>query len=405
MCEITIGERIKYYRKLLGISQSYLASGNYSVKYIQSIESNKRRLNPATASIIADKLNRVAMDKGINLGLTLDELYMPGDQYIEMICLNKLKECEKKDNYIKEYFDTLQIAEKYSVHSIMIKVYGELSTYYHRMGDYNLALDYTKNKLLICYELDLSNEIAVCLNTIGVFYYIQKDYDKAISYYSKGYEFTKVKNLKDSLIYVKLVYNIALTYSIMNKLEEAIKYLKILNDVKDISEPYRTNGLILNGNLLVELENYEEALKIFEDLICDHSENIYIIQHNMGLIFSKIGKLDDSIKCYTESINDQLKEPTADMTISLINIAKVYELESDEKIAIIFIEYAIKNAICFKQSDYILMCFDIIKELYYKSKQKEKLCNFFDNIISLYEQKFSDLKILGTIQSYKKIFL
>jgi transcriptional regulator with XRE-family HTH domain len=69
------GEKIKQYRKILKVSQKEAAGSKMSHSMISLIEGGKTHLTTVTAIMIADNLNKIAANKGIELNLSLKDFY------------------------------------------------------------------------------------------------------------------------------------------------------------------------------------------------------------------------------------------------------------------------------------------------------------------------------------------
>lgn len=66
--------RIKEYRKMLGITQLEMADGRISKSHFQALESNKKRLTFKKAIVLADIINGIAEKKGIDLTIKASDL-------------------------------------------------------------------------------------------------------------------------------------------------------------------------------------------------------------------------------------------------------------------------------------------------------------------------------------------
>ena len=58
-----LDNRIKYFRKLLGITQKELSRGTISIQQIKYLETNKRSLTINTAEILSTNLKYIAKEK------------------------------------------------------------------------------------------------------------------------------------------------------------------------------------------------------------------------------------------------------------------------------------------------------------------------------------------------------
>ncbi len=66
--------RIKEYRRMLGITQLEMADGKISKSHFQALESNKKRLTFKKAIVLAEIINDLADKKGIDLSIKAADL-------------------------------------------------------------------------------------------------------------------------------------------------------------------------------------------------------------------------------------------------------------------------------------------------------------------------------------------
>jgi len=66
--------RIKEYRRMLGITQLEMADGRMSKSHFQALESNKKRLTFKKAIVLADIINDLAEKKGIDISIKAADL-------------------------------------------------------------------------------------------------------------------------------------------------------------------------------------------------------------------------------------------------------------------------------------------------------------------------------------------
>ena len=66
--------RIKEYRKMLGITQLQMADGKMSKSHFQALESNKKRLTFKKAIVLAQIINDLAERKGIDISVNAADL-------------------------------------------------------------------------------------------------------------------------------------------------------------------------------------------------------------------------------------------------------------------------------------------------------------------------------------------
>jgi transcriptional regulator with XRE-family HTH domain len=80
MDNMSTGEKIRYYRKLLNMTQKELAGKNMSVNLVKYLEANKRNLTINKAILFVNTFNNAAMQKGMELNLTLKDFVMSNQE-------------------------------------------------------------------------------------------------------------------------------------------------------------------------------------------------------------------------------------------------------------------------------------------------------------------------------------
>jgi tetratricopeptide (TPR) repeat protein len=356
------GSRIKYYRNLLGITRKELAGNCFSIPLIRSIEANKRGVTVTTATIILNNLYEAAKKKGLPLTIQLKELLMSDIDYARHFCLRDLSDNNGFD--LSNYLLLISIAQDYSLDDVIMNIYEKLTIHYYTNKKYTETIMYLQKQYeLSIKKTDYPQQVNI-LCRIGTCYYMIGDYSNSVIFYSKSYELFKVNNIENVPLIIKILHNLALNYAALEKFDEALVHIDTLLETKDIDENQLTTALILKTSILIDLQRYEDALLICEDLIKRNLDNIYIVQNNIGFVLNKLGRFDDSIRYFTDSINNQLKTPGSKTTLSLMSIAEVYKKDSNFKTSIIFYEYAIKNAIDFNQPSEVISCVLSLYDIY-----------------------------------------
>jgi tetratricopeptide (TPR) repeat protein len=373
------GARIKCYRNYLGISQNELAGDCFTIPLIHLIETNKRGLTVSTATIIVDRLNKIAEEKGIKVTFHLSDLLMPYDEYAKNFCLKELADMADENFNPEKYLTLMEIAKYYSLHEVLIRIYDKLINHYYENRNYDTAVKYLQEQ----YELSLSKSDYIfqanILCKIGTCYYLLGKFDNSITAYNHGFELYKTKDVKDNNLLSKLLYNLTLCNGRLKRFEEALVFIDSLLSLQ-LREDL-TNAMVLKAGILIELKKYEESISIYETLIGNDYDNIYIIQNNMAYALKCLGRLNDSIQYFTDSINNQIKAPSPDTTLSLTGIASAYRDAGNYKTSIKFYEYAVKNALDFNQHETVIKCCEIMFDMYKDQSKLNKFASYYYNLL------------------------
>lgn len=74
MKEFSQQNRIKYYRLKLGVTQKQIIDGKISKSYFQALESNRKKLTLRKAMFLADVINRIANERGVDIKINAQDL-------------------------------------------------------------------------------------------------------------------------------------------------------------------------------------------------------------------------------------------------------------------------------------------------------------------------------------------
>jgi len=214
-------------------------------------------------------------------------------------------------------------------------VLNALSNFYYEEGDFNTALSYAEQSLLVAQKHKLQLDTGKALKNIGIMHYSTADIDSAIVYYKQALPYfhddktpilranvlnnialayIKSSDIIDALEYFKeaeflyqeygtridaidIKYNIALLYI---RLDHAKNAIEMLNEViEERLEIDDTSGLFLAySDLVVALkldEQFDEALALSHQVITYYREqndyfNLSSALHNISDLYMKISK-------------------------------------------------------------------------------------------------------------------
>jgi tetratricopeptide (TPR) repeat protein len=391
MKPIRIGDRIRYYRSLLDISREELANQQMSNNLIKYIECGNKNLTLRKAIIIADTLNRIAVEKNIQLFITVKDLIEPENECAHKFCCEELRKLEDKNFDDEKYDSILNIAQQYDLSEIIIKVYEKKASNYFSSGKFLEAISLLKKILEKNEALNISKYTVKSLNTLGSSYCMLNDYSTALEYYKRSYyEFVK-NNIGDKTLESKILYNIALCYKKFNNYDETLLYIEKILMMDAYDKSAYINVMILKANIYIEQKKYEEALDMYK-IISEFGPNyLYIVHHNMAIAFIRLNKIDESIKYLTKSINEQINYETSYLTISLINMALLYKKEGLFKPSIIFFEHAVTSSIKYKQIMELIESCNNLYEIYSYSNSLQNYQNILYKLIEYRNEGIIDL--------------
>ncbi len=181
------------------------------------------------------------------------------------------------------------------------------------------------DKALECIDriMELKPELTGYFNDKAYIYEDCKNYDKAIQMYD-----TSIEVNEDNLILLHNAYiGKGRTYKTMGKMNDALQvcdeWINIVENnsheiEKEYSKKLKYNFYALKGNVLKELERYEEAVKIIDKAIkCKPALNddydSYDLTLNKASILKKLGRVKEVEKCYNKILKKDPKNIDANL--------------------------------------------------------------------------------------------
>lgn len=249
MTTLTIGERIKIYRKLLDVSQKQLADNKVSSNLISLVERGKVPLSTVTASILVNNINKISEIKGYKLNLSIKDMYIPNKEYLLKYCDYKLLYSEGLEEINKSCEHVKALVLKYDI------------------GD--IKADFEKKFANRCFE--------------------EKFYKKAITHYEKYLE-----NYEINYVEYRDVYKLGVCYFHIDENEKALNkllncYNMIINNEEDSKFIYELLSKIID--VYMKLDMYLEALKYLDQALTYTSgvekDKLLFIKSNI------LGKFED----------------------------------------------------------------------------------------------------------------
>ena len=240
--------------------------------------------------------------------------------------------------------NALLLAQKLDFQNGICLSHNNMGMIFHKKGDYPKALESFFASLKIKMEMGNKHGIADAYNNIGIIYYSQGDYNKSLENYLASFNIDEKLGDKQSI--ASDYNNIALIYDAMGKYDKALENyfaaLKIADEMKNkegVSLLYINIGVIYGEQKMYgkALENYSAALKIKNEL--GDKQSIAAIHNYMGIVYADQKKYAMALENYFTAL--RLYEETEDkrgIAASDYYIGELYEDKSNYALAIIFFQ-------------------------------------------------------------------
>ena len=213
--------------------------------------------------------------------------------FVFLLSLNSLKAQNRTTDSL------LTLLKKDKADTSKVNHSNKVCKEYINIGLYDTALHHSTAALQLSQKLNFKNGIASSYHNIGLVYYYQGDYPKALDCYLKALKMAEELGDKEGI--ANRLGNIGLVYSNQGDYPKALDYclkaLKMANelgDKKNIAIWLGNIGTVYwnQGDYPKALDYYHKALKIAEDL--GDKKNIANTLSNIGWLYFKTGKFKEA---------------------------------------------------------------------------------------------------------------
>ncbi len=220
----------------------------------------------------------------------------------------------------------------------------------YKNTDPEKALEYGRQALGLSVELKDKISIAGSLNSLGVVYKNQGNYDKALEYYGQALkifkELKKTENIATVHNNLGIIYNITgrKKESIEN-FEESIRLTETLNEPAELILPLNNLAAVYSeiGDEETAVQLYLKALKLSRQV--NDTKYIAWCLSNLGFVYEKQEKYDTAFSYYYRSMEINKKnEDNYSLSYDYSNIANAYKKIKDYDSALEYIDSAFATA-------------------------------------------------------------
>ena len=277
-----------------------------------------------------------------NKVITLLEL---GDQY----------EHNKPDSALVFYHRALDISKEIKSQTLIAKCSRYIGIIYYYQGFYTKAIAYHIKSLNTYKKIGDKKGISGSYNNIGLVYEYQGAYTKAISYYLKSLKISE--EIGDKKVIQSACNNIGGIHYNQGSYDEALSYffksLKISKEIgikKGVADSYNNIGSIYRQQGFEDksLQYHLKSLKIKEEI--GDKRGLFSSYQNLGVSYYTKGSYDKTLSYYLKSLNiaeemdDKHGIATTYLNISALNIRLADSTAINETQRIEYLKKAIKNS-------------------------------------------------------------
>jgi len=216
------------------------------------------------------------------------------EEYISMIYANmgiSFNKQGKQQLALDFYNKAIQLLIKNENYATMINLYTNIGDLYFELGNYTKALEYNFKSLDIIdkYKGNLSNRSSTLLS-IGNIYTYQGEFDKALSYFNESLLINQKlgiqSDIANSFVNIGIIYNHKMQYEqAINYLLKALSIFEMMNDKDGIASVLGNIATVYGTQkkYTIALEQFQKALKIFQNI--DNPKGITESLINIGYCY------------------------------------------------------------------------------------------------------------------------
>jgi HTH-type transcriptional regulator, quorum sensing regulator NprR len=378
------GDKIRKMRIKLNIKQEELNTTGVSRNFISMIENGKRKL----PKHVAIKLMEIFECKADEIGIKLEEdekwlMTSAREQAIEF-CNDKLS----YDLSAEDIDEVTTLVKNYNIRELIPKVYVMKANRLYEDRSYEEAFTYYYEILDCVKEWD--EEKAFIYNKLGKCKIMMLNYIEAITYFKKCYNLSlKTSNVVDKR---NCLYNIALSYKKLGRIEPALDFIDEFIKLCDINENFKEymGAAILKSNCYIELNRYQQAIDILISNIYSFtdSEDILLgyIYNSLGSLYLNINELETALvyldkACHIREIRDRYNLPR-----TIFNKAETFLKQGNLENALQLINKTIHLSEENNDLDLIMKCYRQLEKIYSEANKNEDLKELYLEMVDLFSK-------------------
>lgn len=367
--EFKVENKVKKYRRLLGVSAKELGEEEISEDTIYNIENGKGSVSLASVFIILNRINSVAARAGILLNLGLKDIFVSEEDALVEYCIQKLNEFSKNGFDEKLYLALLEF------------------TTLHKNEDCNQLINLELGKRL------LKKEPKKALIYFEDIYENCEDKGKLLTYMAKAesnlnnYE-EAIRLLKKAKTYVReddLLEHINCDIgTFLSIIREDLESKKIFEEMFSKKIKDKSIEIICKINyavVLTQLKEYERPLEIYNELLGEE-ENKAGIYYNISGLYSIMGDEEKSLIYLNKLIEYEGNKNSEFTPFALFNLATRYRDGGMFRESIVLFENSIRASKQYKKYSHSLRAYKEILKILKRQDRKNEFTNYLITILN-----------------------
>ncbi|MCB2313405.1 helix-turn-helix transcriptional regulator [Clostridium tagluense] len=395
---ITSGEKIKNLRKILGIRQEELTSIGVSRNFISMVENNKRKLSLKTAELLIEIFK--SKSKEIGTDLDIDEKYLlksPQEEAIEY--------CNEKINdtlYMDEIDNLIDVCNRYSLLDILSTLYVKKGNMLYSRGKCSEAFTYYYDALIFYNSINSIEEKAFIYNKLGKCRLQMLEYFESLNFFTKAYNLSVIGNYK--LVERNSLYNMALVYKKLNKIDDALEHINKYIDICDYDIDFFDiiDARVLEANCYFSKNQYNKSIQIYKETLNKKDQLKYPmlgnIYNNLALAYLEVNDCENSLLYFDKSQELREASDKSNLHRTLIDKSNVFIKNKMVDEATNLLTKGFDMSVAYKDLEYTISSFNMLEKIYIDLCDNKRL-------IYLYEEMLDILSSRENIQSVLLIYI
>jgi HTH-type transcriptional regulator, quorum sensing regulator NprR len=382
------GEKVKNIRKLLGLKQERLEEIGVSRNFISMVEHDKRKLNKRTAGKVLDIFQGKAKELDIDLNIDVKYLLTTAAEEATVFCREKIN----LELSMEEIASLIDLCNKYRiVKDILPSLYMKKANLLFGRTIYDEAFVHYYNAFEIYNDNgDLTNK-AFVFNKLGKCKLMTLDLSESLAYFIRAYNLSiecgNVTIKKYSL------YNLALVYGRLDKLEEAQTYIDNYISLCDSKSDFYevVDAEVLQAFYFAKEGKYEESIETYLKILTKETKikdtSLALIYNNLGVDYFEINNLENSIEYFNKAQHLRETRDISKLCRTLIDKSKVYIKNKLTNEAIRLLNEGLDMAIIYSDLEYIITSYNLLEEIYTSLHDKNSLNLLYKKILFILKNK------------------
>ncbi|MBZ9686671.1 helix-turn-helix domain-containing protein [Clostridium estertheticum] len=392
---LTIGEKIKNLRKILGIRQEELTTIGVSRNFISMVENNKRKLSLKTSELLIKTFKLKSKEIGMNLDI--DKKYLlksPQDEAMEY-CIEKIND----DLLIEEIDSLIDICNRYNLFDILSTLYVKKGNILYSSSKYSEAFTHYYDALVIYNSINSLEDKAFIYNKLGRCRLQTLEYFESMSFFTKAYNLSLIGNYK--LVKKNSLYNISLVYKKLNKIDDALEHINKYINICDYDIDFFDiiDARILEANCYSSKNEYNITIQIYKEILNKKNQlknsmlgNIY---NNLALAYLEVNDCENSLFYFNKSQELREVSDKSKLHRTLIYKANVFIRNKIFNEATNLLTKGFDMSVVYKDLEYTILSFNMLEKIYIDLCDNKRLINLYEEM----------LEILGSRENIQSLLL